>query len=161
MAQIPSLTDSQFDYSQFKSQFELHEAFKQLCQTLENQKDAGGQSLFPKSKDGDSVFTDIFKQLRISEPLSAEAESFKFEEFKGKTIEEVEAECKRLGVSMMQMTANRGYRVFYNTTFSTTDTEKWEECSRPEASDIVQENAEVIFVDNVQNIVDWKRTLEN
>jgi hypothetical protein len=159
MAQTPNFPNLSFDYTRFKAQYDLEKGLRLMCNKLEQHTDGAGRKTFAVPEGREPYFADVLRSLNIVESTPAEPD-FVFE-FKGKTIEEIEDTCKDKKVSFIDMTQNRGYRVYYNTKFDPEDTSEWEETSRPEAADIAQEASETVFIDERNTVVDWKRTLNN
>jgi hypothetical protein len=118
MAQTPNFPNLSFDYTRFKAQYDLEKGLRLMCNKFEQHTDGAGRKTFAVPEGREPYFADVLRSLNIVEPTPAEPD-FVFE-FKGKTIEEIEDTCKDKKVSFIDMTQNRGYRVYYSITLNLT-----------------------------------------
>jgi len=150
--------DSPFDFTQFKAQHELHNAFRALSNVLQSSSNADNVPNFPTIRGQATPFEQLLKDLKIDVEPAAEPE-FNFE-FVGVTLAEVEAHCIANQLDFMRFTQNRGHKLYYNRGYDE-ESPVWIEMSRPEASDAQQEFSELIYLDQRTLVVDWKTSLSN
>jgi len=148
--------ESTFDFNAFKAQHDLQTAFKELTTNLRASRDEGNARNFPDVQGQPRPFAELLQRLRI-EPDEDEAPAFDFE-LTAVSLAQVRAHCDRTNIDFMAFTQNRGNKVYYNRTYNPNNPH-WEETSRPEASDPVQELSELIFIDSANSIVDWSLSL--
>lgn len=150
--------DQPFDYTRFSAEFDLQQALRTLCTTLQAAAQADGTILLPQSTaDTLGPLDQLLKDLKIENPTAQPNFAF---QCPGVTLKSVEQHCLENGLDLDEMTMHKGNKIYYNRTFDE-DTPEWVELSRPEASDPAHELNELIFLDSKHSVVDWKSSLDN
>lgn len=178
-----------FDFSSFRSQYELQTAVRLIVNSLRNanqNQDVANDRVFAAQNEDQQPFEEVLRALNINEV--AQEEQFDFE-LNGRTLAEVETECIQNQVDFMGITQNRGNKLYYNAAAGRVaeaaavarraagvgarlgaaavaqaeppPIPEWIELSRPEAADPMQELSEIIFLDNKNTVADWATSLAN
>ena len=148
-----------FDYKEFKSSFENAQTLKVITDLLSR------RDCFANLPAGAlQPLTDRLEKLNMGNVQPPAAE-FDFELPDIVTIDDVTRLCRdrrvdgvAAPVSEIDMTMTHINRVYYNDNFDI-DNPNWVQCSRPEASDLNSEVAEMIFHDEPKKYPNWQASL--
>lgn len=144
-----------FNFAEFKTQFDLRQSLTRLTDFLAQAVDANGARLLPNGPN------DLLPQLVNSLQLAPVTQPLAFDfALANITIKEVEQLANRAQVSFVDNITSKCGRAFYNTNLANANAPVvYREMSRPEASDFPTECAQLLFLDTENTIVDWSLSL--
>jgi hypothetical protein len=153
---------SSFDYSEFKTQYDLKQSILQLSRVLTTQTAADGRPIFTDAPG--TPLHQLLADLQIR-PRAAPP-TFAFELTQNITVKQAEQQCREHRddngqpepLPFPDFIQSKCGRAYFN---SALDAEhpQWIELSRPEASDHQTELSELLFLDTENTIPDWNLSL--
>jgi len=147
--------DQEFDFTKFELKFEQDNKLQTICSFLHKINTDVNTPLIPDDETETGLKT-LLKALNIAKP--PEQNLFQFQ-LTGKSIQEVEAECATNNVQFPDRIRQVCNRMYYNSNYTADGPPNWQEMSRPEAADYIQELSELFYLDTDNKVVDWSLSI--
>jgi len=147
---------SSFDFTEFKTQYDLKQSILQLSKVLTTQRTADGRQIFT-----DEPGTPLHKLLTdLQIRPKAEPPTFEFELQDNITVKQAEQRCREQPepLPFPDFIQSKCGRAYFNSALDR-EAPQWIELSRPEASEYQTELSELLFLDTENSIPDWNLSL--
>ena len=156
------------DYQTFRTDQKVAGAIRLLVESLGQFTNPAGERMFPPGAGNamNAQLQTVLTNAGIKIRAQNEDPQFDFE-LRGVDLRVVRQRCHDHRINFMNILKGRGNKLYYDTRILNNPPnmnegeEDWDECARPEASELSQELSELIFMDQANHVVDWESSLNN